>query len=104
MITQDNLASLLDKIGFSMSKNVYSKRYTSGASIEVDFNKKKITYLPLDKDFTEGKFPTKEKQSKGFVVHRETTLNFNANESFVCLICVHFYRDPLLLLRWRYKK
>ena len=43
----------------------------------------------MDGDFKEGEFPTKEKQSKGFVVHRDTTLNFNANENFVCLVCVH---------------
>ena len=53
------------------------------------FVKKKITYLPVDENFKEGVFPTKEKQASGFVIHRDTTLNFNANENFVCLICVH---------------
>ncbi|MBE6327606.1 MAG: methyltransferase domain-containing protein [Bacteroidales bacterium] len=89
MITKDNIKALLNYFKFTENGDLYKKDYPSGATIEVDFNKRKITYNPLDGDFKEGEFPTKEKQSKGFVVHRDTTLNFNANENFVCLVCVH---------------
>lgn len=89
MITKDNLANLLTHFGFSESNNIYTKSYTTGASIEVNFNTQKITYAPLDDTLTEGQFPSKEKTANGFVVHRDTTLNFNAKENFVCLVCVH---------------
>lgn len=89
MITKENLATLLTYCGFSESDNVYTKSYSTGASIEVNFNTQIITYAPLDEAFAEGIFPTKEKPAKGFVVHRDTTLNFNAKENFVCLVCVH---------------
>ena len=36
-----------------------------------------------------GEYPSKEKPASGFVIHRDTTLNFSANENFVCLVCVH---------------
>lgn len=89
MITINELRNMLNSIGFSEKEDKFTNIYTSGASIEVDFRKKKIIYLPVDENFKEGVFPTKEKQANGFVIHRDTTLNFNANENFVCLICVH---------------
>ena len=91
MITKDNLTTLLEHpdFGFTKRDNVYRREYPQGASIEVNFDTQRITYAPVDNNFKEGEFPTKEKTAKGFVIHRDTTLNFNANENFVCLTCVH---------------
>ena len=91
MITKDNLAALLvhPDFGFTKSGNIYRKEYPQGASIEVNYDTQKITYAPIDSLFKEGEFPTKDKPAKGFVIHRDTTLNFSANENFVCLVCVH---------------
>lgn len=89
MITVNELRSVLNSFGFKEKEDKFTNTYTMGASIVVDFRKKTITYAPVDEDFKEGIFPTKEKPSKGFVIHRDTTLNFSANENFVCLICVH---------------
>lgn len=92
MITKDNLAALLlhPNFGFTKRGNIYKKEYSQGASIEVNTDTQKITYAPVDSLFKEGEFPTKEKPANGFVIHRDTTLNFNANENFVCLVCTHF--------------
>lgn len=90
MITINELRKVLESIGFNEKEDKFTNTYLSGTSIEVDFKEKKITYSPVDEDFKEGLFPTKDKQAKGFVIHRNTTLNFSANENFVCLICVHF--------------
>lgn len=91
MITKDNLAALLvlPDFGFTKSGNIYRKEYQQGASIEVNFDTQKISYAPIDSLFKEGEFPSKGKPAKGFVIHRDTTLNFSANENFVCLVCVH---------------
>ena len=91
MITKDNLAALLlhPNFGFTKKGNIYKKEYSQGASIEVNFDTQEITYAPVDSLFKEGEFPTKDKPANGFVIHRDTTLNFNANENFVCLTCVH---------------
>lgn len=90
MITKDNLAELLRYFEFSEKNHVFKKEYQNGASIEVNFNNQEIVYAPLDKNFKEGEFPSKEKPSQGFIIHRQTTLNFSAKENFVCLVCVHF--------------
>lgn len=90
MITVNELREVLRSIGFVEKNDVFSNSYSSGACIDVNFKEKKIIYSPVDEDFKEGLFPTKEKQANGFVIHRDTTLNFNVNENFVCLICVHF--------------
>ena len=91
MITKDNLAALLlhPNFGFTKRGNIYKKEYSQGASIEVNFDTQKITYAPVDSLFKEGEFPTKDKPANGFVIHRDTTLNFSANENFVCLACTH---------------
>lgn len=91
MITKDNLAALLlhPYLGFTKRGNIYKKEYPQGASIEVNTDTQKITYAPVDFLFKEGEFPTKEKPANGFVIHRDTTLNFSANENFVCLVCTH---------------
>lgn len=49
----------------------------SETSIEVDFRKKTITYIPADEDFKEGVFSTKEKHQRGnmFVKPSENTKN-----------------------------
>ena len=90
MITKDNLAALLmhPDFGFTKSGNIYRREYQQGASIEVNFDTQKISYAPIDSLFKEGEFPTKDKLAKGFVIHRNTTLNFSANENLVCLVCV----------------
>ena len=86
MITKDNLAALLLHPNFDFTKrgNIYKKEYSQGASIEVNTDTQKITYSPVDSLFIEGEFPTKDKPANGFVIHRDTTLNFSANENFVC--------------------
>lgn len=89
MITKENLKALLACLGFVENNEIFKKQYSSGASIEVNFRMQKILYNPLDNSFAEGCFPTKEKPAKGFVIHRDTTLNFEANENFVCLVCAH---------------
>ena len=91
MITKDNLAALLlhPNFGFTKRGNIYKKEYFQGASIEVNTDTQKITYSPVDSLFKEGEFPTKDKPANGFVIHRDTTLNFSANENFVCLVCTH---------------
>ena len=89
MITKDNLPEVLRSFGFEENKNVWTKKYSTGASITVDFNSAKINYAPLDENFSMGEYPTKEKPSSGFVIHRDTTINFNSKENFVCLVCIH---------------
>lgn len=89
MITKDNLPNLLKNLCFQESNNIWTKQYNNGASIAVDFNKLLIEYAPVDDEFKNGEYPTKDKPSKGFIIHRNTTLNFSAKENFVCLVCVH---------------
>lgn len=92
MITKENLREVLIYLGFTANnKNtIFKKTYQNNANIfiEVDFNKGKITYAPLDSHFKEGEYPSIEKQSTGFVIHRNTTTNFSSNENFVCLIAI----------------
>lgn len=89
MITKDNLPEVLRSFEFEENKNVWTKKYSTGASITVDFNSAKINYAPHDENFSMGEYPTKEKPSSGFVIHRDTTINFNSKENFVCLVCIH---------------
>ena len=94
MITKDNLAALLNHFGFTKKGNVYKREYPQGASIEVDFETQEIKYAPIDEKFSVNDkdgvlYPSKNNPSKGFVIHRNTTLDFNHNENFVCLVCVH---------------
>lgn len=92
MIAKENLQEILIYLGFTANnKNtIFKKTYQNNANIfiEVDFNKGKITYAPLDSHFKEGEYPSIEKQSTGFVIHRNTTTNFSSNENFVCLIAI----------------
>lgn len=94
MITVDNLKDVLLKLEFSETSNgVFKRQYQHDASITVDFTHKKIIYAPVDDSFGNGEYPTKDKKSTGFVIHRDTTLNFDHNENFVCLVCVHLLLD-----------
>ena len=92
MITVNNLRDMLAKLGFSNkdNKDIYSHKYGLDTSVTVDFKEKKINYFPVDISFKEGCFPSENKQANGFVIHRNTTLNFLCDENFVCLVCVHY--------------
>ena len=89
MITSDNIQEVLRSFEFTENKNVWTKQYSTGASITVDFNSPKINYAPLDESFSLGEYPSKEKPATGFVIHRDTTINFSSKENFVCLVCIH---------------
>lgn len=89
MITQDKLPGLLNSLGFTENKNKWTQKYDCGGSIVVDLDKKSINYGPVDNGFKNGDYPTLENQANGFVIHRDTTLNFSAKENFVCLVCIH---------------
>ncbi|MBS4313093.1 N-6 DNA methylase [Campylobacter vulpis] len=92
MITKENLKEVLEILGFekldSKQAHIYTKTYTSNTKIEVDFTTQKINYSPLDSSFKEGKYPSIDNESTGFIIHRNTTTNFSSNENFVCLLCV----------------
>lgn len=88
MITKENLKEVLELLGFISKGQIYTKSYTNNAKIEVDFATQKINYSPLDSNFKEGKYPSIDNPSTGFIIHRNTTTNFNSNENFVCLLCV----------------
>ena len=99
MITVDNLRQTILSLGFSKTSNdVYEQDYGNSTKIVVDFNREKIEYLPVDSSFREGDFPSQEKEATGFVIHRDTTLNFSDKENFVCLVCIHFLLNLLLII------
>ncbi|HDR9584028.1 TPA: restriction endonuclease subunit S [Burkholderia stabilis] len=72
MLTQDNLADLLNTLGFEKKGGVHRKLFGS-AILEVNFAKKEITYP----------------EAAGLVINEQQTCNFDANENFVVLECVH---------------
>lgn len=97
MITKENFKDLLQILGFKpasqsqlhiLVKNFKTTSTQQETSLKVDFKNEKIDYLPLDENFKEGEYPSKEKPSTGFIIHRKTTCNFSDNENFVCLLCV----------------
>ncbi len=97
MITKENFKDLLQILGFKpasqsqphiLVKNFKNTSTQQETSLKVDFENEKIDYLPLDENFKEGEYPSKEKPSTGFIIHRKTTCNFSDNENFVCLLCV----------------
>lgn len=91
MINLSNLKSMLLTLGFEeVSSNKFKQEYNKNASITVDFNIHRIDYYPVDANFKEGEFPSKNKPSNGFILHRDTTINFSSNENFVCLVCAHY--------------
>ncbi len=93
MITKTNLKEVLLTLGFSQTtKGVHRKDFTQSgtmASIEVDFKQEKIKFFPLDERFADGQYPSLDKPSKGFIIHRDTTTNFSSNENFVCLLAIN---------------
>lgn len=72
MLTQDNLADLLHALGFDKKGAVHRKTIGS-ATLEVNFTKKEIAYP----------------EAAGLVINERQTCNFEANENFVVLECVH---------------
>lgn len=76
MLTQDNLADLLSALGFEKVGNVH-KKSVGDALIEVDFLKGEIRYP----------------EAAGLLVNERQTCNFEANENFVVLECVHRLLD-----------
>jgi type I restriction enzyme M protein len=72
MLTQENLADLLTTLGFS-KKGAIHRKTINGALLEVNFTTKEIIYP----------------ESSGFIVSERQTCNFESNENFVVLECVH---------------
>ncbi len=89
MIKIENLHNVLKNFNFIEDKGIWTRQYTNDTSIKVDFTKQTIEYEPVDNSFKNGEYPTIDKPAKGFIKHRDTILNFSANENFVCLVCVH---------------
>ena len=74
MITTDNLKNVLEVLGFKKQGNVYALHYSLyDCAIKVDFVAQKIIY-PTD---------------KGLKIDGHQTTNFDKNENFVVLECVH---------------
>ena len=74
MINKDNFKELLECLGFTETKGIYSKSFKEiDATLKVDFNQKKLIY-PED---------------KGFTVNRSDICNFKPNENLVVFECVH---------------
>lgn len=72
MLTQDNLADLLHALSFE-KKGVIHRKAIGAAVLEVNFKTKEITYP----------------EAAGLVINERQTCNFEANENFVVLECVH---------------
>ncbi|MDR2155496.1 MAG: N-6 DNA methylase [Burkholderiaceae bacterium] len=72
MLTSDNLPDLLAALGFQKKGATHSKTI-GDALIEVNFVKKTISYP----------------ESAGLIVNERQTCNFEADENFVVLECVH---------------
>lgn len=71
MITKQSFPYLLQSLGFTEQKNIYSKKFESGAELKVDIAAEKLIY-------------PKELQAD-----RDTTKNFSQPENFVVFECVH---------------
>ena len=72
MLTEKNLAALLHALGFQKKGEIHRKAI-GAVVLEVNFTKKQITYP----------------ETAGLVVNERQTCNFEANENFVVLECVH---------------
>ena len=72
MLTQENLPELLTALGFE-KKGAIFKKTIGAAVIEVNTSKKEISYP----------------EAAGLVINERQTCNFEANENFVVLECVH---------------
>lgn len=74
MITKDNFKDVLEYLGFTKSKDIYSQKFPKfDCELKVDFKNEKLI------------FP----KEKGFTVNNETTTNFSSSENFVVFECVH---------------
>jgi type I restriction enzyme M protein len=74
MITVNNFKSLLEKLKFDNTNNIYSKKFSEfDCELKVDFKNQKLIYP----------------KSKGLKVNDKTTSNFSSNENFVVFECVH---------------
>lgn len=74
MITKENFKNVLVYLGFTKSKDIYSKSFINlDCELKVDFKNEKLIY-PKEKDFS---------------VNNETTTNFSSPENFVVFECVH---------------
>lgn len=74
MITKDNFKKVLEHLGFTKSRDIYSKKFAKfDCELKVDFKNEKLIY-PKEKDFT---------------INNETTTNFSSSENFVVFECVH---------------
>lgn len=73
MITKENFRTVLDKLGFSRNKEIYTKKFDEfDCELQADF-KNEILIYP---------------EQKGFTVNERQTCNFKANENFVVFECV----------------
>jgi type I restriction enzyme M protein len=72
MITKDSFPQLLESLGFTKRKSIYSKT-VGAATLLVDAAKQEIIYP----------------ESQGLIVNERPTCNFSANENFVVFECVH---------------
>ena len=72
MITKDNISQLLDFLGFSQRKGIFSKTF-GAATLSVDTAKEAIIYP----------------EAQGLIINERQTCNFSANENFVVFECVH---------------
>lgn len=72
MLTESNLSQLLTNLGFEKKANVYRKFFET-ALLEVNFDQRTISYP----------------EANGLLVNERQTCNFEANENFVVLECVH---------------
>lgn len=74
MIKKENFKSVLKKLAFTQSGNVYTKKFKeSDTELKVDFNKQELIYPEQD----------------GLTVNDKTTSNFSSNENFVVFECVY---------------
>lgn len=90
MITKENLAEVLEHLGFIKNNDIYSKNYKDNKTIKVDFKNEKIIY------------------PNAIIKGDETTSNFSHPENFVVLECVNRlltkgYEASHLELEPRYK-
>ena len=72
MLIESNLPQLLTNLGFEKKANVYRKFFET-ALLEVNFDQRTISYP----------------EANGLLVNERQTCNFEANENFVVLECVH---------------
>lgn len=71
MITSENFELFLSSLNFTLQGKNYSKVFTNGASLTVDFENKKLIY------------------PDGLKINEQQTCNFSAAENFVVFECVH---------------